>query len=325
MQGERRAVAQAVTLIESSRHRDRRTAEALLARLAVETAPSVHSRHPRTSTFRVGISGPPGVGKSTFIEALGMRLVEQHQLAVLAVDPSSARTGGSILGDKTRMLRLSNHPNAFVRPSPTRGTLGGVTRYMSETIAICEGAGYDRIVVETVGVGQSETAVEAMVDMFLLLVSPGGGDELQGIKKGVMELADLIVVNKADGDLADAARKTQFEYQSALKLLHPKSFDWMPKVLACSAATGKGLDDVITTLDEYRKVMLETGELWRRREDQKRKWLWRLIADELVDRFKQDPNVQRELGNYEGEVARGTVPVGIAAERLLDLFGHQHQ
>ncbi|ELR19704.1 LAO/AO transport system ATPase [Acanthamoeba castellanii str. Neff] len=331
MRGERRAVAQAVTLVESSRHRDRRTAEALLARLAAATAAptsssSCLSRHPTTSTFRVGISGPPGVGKSTFIEALGMRLVErEHQLAVLAVDPSSARTGGSILGDKTRMLRLSNHPDAFVRPSPTRGTLGGVTRYMSETIAICEGAGYDTIIVETVGVGQSETAVEAMVDMFLLLVSPGGGDELQGIKKGVMELADLIVVNKADGDLADAARKTQFEYQSALKLIHPKSFDWMPRVMACSAATGKGVDDVIATFEEYRKTMMETGELWRRREEQKRQWLWRLIADELVDRFKQDPNVQQQLGSLEREVARGTLPVGIAAERLLDLFGHPHQ
>src|SRR5947208_3828114 len=232
--GDRRALARAITRVESTRADHRAEAEALLA----EVLPHVGG------AMRVGISGAPGAGKSTFIEALGLHLVERdHRVAVLAVDPSSTRSGGSILGDKTRMEELTRSPHAFVRPSPTSGTLGGVARRTREALLLCEAAGFDVVLVETVGVGQSEVKVAAMVDLFLVLVAPGGGDELQGLKRGIMELADLVVVNKADGDLAATAAHTAADYAAALHLVRPRTPVWTPRVLTCSALTGLGIPE----------------------------------------------------------------------------------
>ena len=247
--GDRRALARAITLIESTRADHRAAAEELLAELLPHTGNSI----------RIGISGVPGVGKSTFIEAFGLHVIGQgHKVAVLAVDPSSQRTGGSILGDKTRMEELTRNTSAFIRPSPSGGTLGGVARRTREAMLACEAAGYDVVIVETVGVGQSETAVSDMVDLFMLLLLPGGGDELQGIKKGIVELADLIVVNKADGALVDAARHAVAEYRHALALLRSPSKDWKVPVLTCSAATRIGVPEVWDTIGKYRATLSAT-------------------------------------------------------------------
>ena len=305
---DRRALARAITLVESSRAEDRAAATKMLDELLPATGKAA----------RVGISGAPGAGKSTFIEAFGLHLVGQgHRLAVLAVDPSSKRSGGSILGDKTRMEELSRHPDAFVRPSPSGGALGGVARRTREALLVCEAAGFDTVLVETVGVGQSETEVDAMVDAFVLLVAPGGGDELQGIKRGITELADIIVVTKADGDLLAPARHVAAEYKRALQLLHRKHDEWEPTVVVCSSVTGGGIEDVVTALDDHRAAITASGTLQRRRGDQALDALWAEIRDSLLDRFRREPDVAARLADLERDVLAGRVSPAAAAAQLL--------
>ncbi len=307
--GDRRALARAITLIESTRPDHRAQADALMEALLPHTGNSV----------RIGISGVPGVGKSTFIEAFGMHVIGLgHKMAVLAIDPTSQRTGGSILGDKTRMVELSRDPGAFIRPSPAGATLGGVARRTREAMLLCEAAGFDVIVVETVGVGQSETAVADMVDLFLLLLLPAGGDELQGIKKGIVELADLVVVNKADGDLAATARHTVADYRHALMLL--RHGDWRVPVLSCSAVHKTGIDAVWATIGEHRAAMEASGARARRRSEQARAWLWSEIRETLVDAFRGHPAVRAELAALEQRVTEGAVTPAAAARRLLEKF-----
>ncbi|MDR6774013.1 methylmalonyl Co-A mutase-associated GTPase MeaB [Azospirillum sp. BE72] len=307
--GDRRALARAITLIESTRADHRATADALLALLLPYTGNSV----------RLGISGVPGVGKSTFIEAFGLHVIGLgHKVAVLAVDPSSQRTGGSILGDKTRMVDLSREADAFIRPSPAGATLGGVARRTREAMLICEAAGFDVIVVETVGVGQSETAVADMVDLFMLLLLPAGGDELQGIKKGIVELADLVVVNKADGDLAATARHTVADYRHALALL--RHGDWRVPVLSCSAVKKVGIDTVWDTIGEHKALTEANGARATRRAEQARAWLWSEIRETLIDRFRSHPAVRADLARLEAEVTAGTTIPAAAAHTLLGRF-----
>ncbi len=312
--GERRALARAITLIESTRPDHRRAATALISRL--------YGR--RSEAVRVGLSGTPGVGKSTFIESFGMMLAERGlKVAVLAVDPSSARTGGSILGDKTRMERLSRHPNAFIRPSPSQAALGGVARRTREAILLCEAAGFDLVLVETVGVGQSETMVADMTDIFLLLLAPAGGDELQGVKRGIMEICDMILVNKADGDLAATAKRTCADYAGALRLLRgrPQDPHGFPKALAVSALAEEGLAkvwDEIEALDGWRR---EQGVRDSRRRAQAVDWMRHEIQAGLLERFRRDPRVAGLLPELEREVAGGDLPPDAAALRALDAFG----
>jgi len=309
--GQRRALARAITLIESTRDDHRAAADALLEELLPHTGKSI----------RVGISGVPGVGKSTFIESFGLHVVEQgHRVAVLAVDPSSPRSGGSILGDKTRMEMLSRDERAFIRPSPSGCTLGGVARRTREALLVCEAAGFDVIVVETVGVGQSETAVADMVDMFLLLLVPGGGDELQGIKKGIVEIADAIVVNKADGDLAAAASRAARDYQNALHLLRPTHPDWAVPVLRCSALTNSGVDEVWATVGKYREIMTKAGAIEDRRITQAQAWMWNEVAENLMLRFRANPRIQGLLHEVERRVADGRATPTTAAQTLLNAF-----
>ena len=309
--GERRALARAITLVESTRVDHRRRAEALLESLLPDTGRSV----------RIGISGVPGVGKSTFIEAFGQYVIAQgHKVAVLAIDPSSQRTGGSILGDKTRMEVLSRHPEAFIRPSPAGATLGGVARRTREAMLLCEAGGFDVILIETVGVGQSETAVADMADLFMLLLLPGGGDELQGIKKGIVELADLVIVNKADGDLIQAARLAVAEYQHALSLLRCATGDWRTPVLSCSARTGTGMDAIWQTIGRYRDSQGATGTLAARRADQAAAWLWSEIRESLIDTFRANAAVRAALPDLEARVRRGDLPPTVAAMALLKPF-----
>lgn len=309
--GQRRALARAITLIESTRDDHRAIADALLERLLPHTGKSV----------RLGISGVPGVGKSTFIESFGLHVIGQgHRMAVLAVDPSSPRSGGSILGDKTRMEMLSRDERAFIRPSPSGCTLGGVARRTREALLVCEAAGFDVIVVETVGVGQSETAVADMVDMFLLLLVPGGGDELQGIKKGIVEIADAIVVNKADGDLAAAAQRAARDYQNALHLLRPANSHWTVPVLRTSAVAHTGIAEVWETVGRYGKVMTETGAMLARRTTQAQAWMWNEVAENLMMRFRGHPRVTSILDHVEGRVADGSMTPTAAAQFLLNAF-----
>jgi LAO/AO transport system kinase len=309
--GERRALARGITLVESTRRDHRRRAESLVERLLPDTGQGV----------RIGISGVPGVGKSSFIEAFGQYVISQgHRVAVLAIDPSSQRTGGSILGDKTRMECLSRREEAFIRPSPAGATLGGVARRTREAMLLCEAAGFDVILVETVGVGQSETAVADMVDLFLLLLLPGGGDELQGIKKGIVELADLVVVNKADGALLDAAGLAVAEYRHALTLLRPATGDWRTPVLKCSARTGAGIDEVWETIGQYRTRLGASGALAARRAEQATAWLWSEIRETLVDTFRTHPAVRAMLSDLEDRVRRGALPPTAAAMALLERF-----
>jgi LAO/AO transport system kinase len=309
--GNRRALARAITLVESTRPDHRRSAEALLERLLPATGDSV----------RIGISGVPGVGKSTFIEAFGLHVIgEGHRVAVLAIDPSSKRGGGSILGDKTRMTELSRHRSAFIRPSPAGATLGGVARRTREVMLLCEAAGFDVIVVETVGVGQSETAVADMVDMFMLLLLPGGGDELQGIKKGIVEIADLIVVNKADGDFAAAARQAVADYRSALRLLRRLTPDWKTEVMAASALTGAGIAEVWRTVERHRDTLLGSGARERRRAEQARTALWAELGETLLDAFREHPEIAGRLPAAEARVMAGETTPGAAARDLLARF-----
>ena len=309
--GDRRALARAITLIESTRHDDQAQSQALLATLLPRTGGSV----------RIGISGAPGVGKSTFIEAFGHHVIEAgHRAAVLAVDPSSKRGGGSLLGDKTRMSELAKNPNAFIRPSPAGDTLGGVARRTREAMLACEAAGFDVVLVETVGVGQSETAVADMVDVFLLLLAPGGGDELQGLKKGIVELADILVVNKADGALVDGAARIQAEYTGALGLLRPADARWTPKVLACSALENRGIAEVWQAINDYRDALGQDDGIAARRSTQSRAWMWAEISEGLIAAFKDDARVSTLADSLEENVAQGSVTPHDAARRLLAAF-----
>jgi LAO/AO transport system kinase len=271
--------------------------------------------------IRIGVSGAPGAGKSTFIEAFGRHIVDRgHRLAVLAVDPSSARTGGSILADKTRMTELARHPDVFIRPSPGGTHLGGVARRTREALLLCEAAGFDVVVVETIGVGQSEVAVADLVDVFCLIVAPGGGDDLQGIKRGIMELADLLVVNKCDGDLAAAAKRAQGDYANALHLLRPRWHGWTTQVLACSAVENTGVDEVWSAVEAFHAAVGDEA-LGANRARQAVAWLWSEVQDTLLDRLRDDPSVAARVAPLEAEVAAGTRTPTAAARELLDRFG----
>ncbi|MFD3441340.1 methylmalonyl Co-A mutase-associated GTPase MeaB [Streptomyces sp. NPDC058685] len=310
-EGSRAYIARAVTLVESTRADHRTLAQQLLTELLPYAG----------SARRVGISGVPGVGKSTFIDALGTLLTGLgHRVAVLAVDPSSSRTGGSILGDKTRMERLSTDPAAFVRPSPTSGTLGGVAKATRETMIVMEAAGYDVVLVETVGVGQSETAVANMVDTFLLLTLARTGDQLQGIKKGVLELADVITVNKADGPHERDARSAARELAGALRLMHPADAAWTPPVLSCSAREGTGLDTVWERIEQHRSLLDSTGRLAAKRRSQQIDWAWTMVHDGLRDRLRAHPEVRALAPDLEQQVREGQLTATLAAERILDAF-----
>ena len=309
--GDRRALARAITTVESTRPDHRDEAAALLTELLPHTGDAI----------RIGISGAPGSGKSTFIEAFGLRLVEQgHRVAVLAVDPSSTRTGGSILGDKTRMGELTRSDAAFVRPSPAAGTLGGVARRTREAMLLCEAAGFDVVMVETVGVGQSEVAVAGMVDLFLLVIAPGAGDELQGIKRGIIELADVVVVNKNDGELAPAAKTTATDYGSALRLVRSKTSAWTPRVVLVSALAGTGIDELWATIDEFRSRLDAGGELERRRAEQAREWMWSEVSESLMDALRHDERVAGSVEQLEAAVTAGELPPAAAAKQILDAF-----
>jgi len=308
---DRASLGRAITLIESSLPDHRASAQELLSQLLANPG----------SAHRVGITGVPGVGKSTFIETLGETLTSKgHRVAVLAVDPTSTRTGGSILGDKTRMSSLANDDAAFVRPSPTAGELGGVTRMTRETILLCEAAGFDVVLVETVGVGQSETAVADMVDFFLVLMLPGAGDELQGIKKGILELADMIAVNKADGNNAQRAAAAAREYQIALHLTAPASPHWTPPVLTCAGLTGEGVETLWSHVEQHRRLLSESGDLERRREEQRVRWMWSMLDDRLLEALRTHPEVGKLLPELESQVRSDvTTPVS-AVNTLIKAF-----
>jgi LAO/AO transport system kinase len=306
--GDRRALARAITLVESNRADHREEARELLDVLLPDTGGSM----------RIGISGAPGAGKSTLIEALGLRAIEEgHKVAVLAVDPSSTRSGGSILGDKTRMSELARHPEAFIRPSPTGGTLGGVARHTREALLLCEAAGFDLVLVETVGVGQSEVAVADLVDLFVLVASPAGGDELQGIKRGIMELADLIVVNKADGELAHAAQRAAGDLRNAVHLLRPKRPEWEVEVLTASGLAGTGIPELWQALANAHRKLRETRALDALRGRQSIAWLWSEVTDTLLARARSRLGLEDTLARLETAVAAGELSPTAAAQEVL--------
>lgn len=309
--GDRSVLARTITLVESRRPDHRRRAAEVVQALLPDTG----------GAHRVGITGVPGVGKSTFIDQLGVNLTGNgHRVAVLAVDPTSSRSGGSILGDKTRMERLAVDPAAFIRPSPAGDTLGGVTRATRETILVCEAAGFDVVLVETVGVGQSETVVAEMVDFFLVLMLSGAGDDLQGIKKGVLELADMVAVNKADGDNRRRAELAAAEYRSALHLMTPASPTWTPPVLTCSGLTDEGLDELWRQVEIHREKLTLTGELEEKRRAQQVRWMWSMLDERLRDDLRSRPAVAARLGALEGEVRAGAVTATAAVDELWDLY-----
>jgi LAO/AO transport system kinase len=308
LSGNRRILAKTITLIESSLSCHQASAQAILDQLLPHTGKAV----------RLGITGVPGVGKSSFIESLGSLLVEKgHRVAVLAVDPSSTRSGGSILADKTRMERLCADSRAFIRPSPSGGTLGGVARKTRETMLVCEAAGFDVIIVETVGVGQSETTVSSMVDFFLVLMLAGAGDELQGIKKGVLELADAIAINKADGDNIEKAARAKKDYETALQLLRPASPNWSPPVLTCSARELTGIEEIWSVVLKHRNIMSSSCELEQNRKSQALAWMWSLVEEGLKDRFNHHPEVQHHLPGLSRQVENGKLSPTAAACQLL--------
>ncbi|MBT4739560.1 MAG: methylmalonyl Co-A mutase-associated GTPase MeaB [Rhodospirillaceae bacterium] len=310
--GDRANLAQAITLIESRKPEHQEQAQELLLELAPLSGKSV----------RVGISGVPGAGKSTFIDTIGTNLTKAgHKVAVLAVDPTSARTGGSILGDKTRMANLATNEDAFIRPSPTSGTLGGVTRTTRETILVCEAAGFDIILVETVGVGQSEVAVSEMVDFFMVLLIAGAGDELQGIKKGVLEIADMIALNKADGDNEIKAKASAAEYQHALRIIAPKDKDWAPPVVTISALENRGLDNLWDRITQRHTQLTDGGGLATMRQQQQVRWMWAMVEDRLVEKLKAHPEIMAMVPTLESAVTDGSVTPALAVNKMLKTFG----
>ena len=309
--GDRRALARAITIIESTRHDHRAEASALLEALMPHTGKST----------RIGVSGAPGVGKSTFIEALGNHVIDAgHKVAVLTVDPSSAISGGSILGDKTRMEKLARREEAYIRPSPSGETLGGVTRRSRETLLACEAAGFDVIVVETVGVGQSETKVADMTDMFVLLLQPGGGDQLQGIKRGIMELADLILINKADDDLQALAARSATEYRHALQLLRSRTPDWKVEVQTCSARDNVGIGEAWDVVTRHHEAIEASGQLAVMRAEQARTWLWSEVQDRLLADLRHKYGTGHHLSELEKAVSEGRMAATTAAEKLLETY-----
>ena len=312
LNGDRRLIAKTITVIESSLPAHQRLAQTIVDLLLPYAGKAI----------RLGITGVPGVGKSTFIESLGTMLVKKkgHRVAVLAVDPSSKRSGGSVLADKTRMEKLAVEERAFIRPSPSGGTLGGVARKTRETMIVCEAAGFDVIIVETVGVGQSETAVASMVDFFLVLMIAGAGDELQGIKKGILELADAVAVNKADGDNVEKAEFARKQYETALHFLAPSSPNWTPPVLTCSALEMIDIDVIWESVLKYHRTFTNTGELKANRKKQAVDWMWSLVKEGLKDRFYQNPEVKINLPETIKEVENGTIASTVAASRLLNLL-----
>ena len=304
-------LARAITLVESSNRDHRRLAQEVVLALLPDSG----------GAHRVGVTGVPGVGKSTFIDQLGVDLTAAgHRVAVLAVDPTSSRTGGSILGDKTRMERLAVDPAAFIRPSPAGATLGGVTRATRETILVCEAAGFDVVLVETVGVGQSETIVADMVDFFLVLMLAGAGDELQGIKKGVLELADLIAVNKADGDNEQKAQAAAADYRMALHLTQPASPNWSPPVLTCSGQYDVGLDEIWRQIGVHHEKLTATGEIAAKRQRQELRWMWQMVDDRLLTSLRESPTVAALVPELEADVRAGRLTASHAAERILAAF-----
>jgi LAO/AO transport system kinase len=309
--GDRAALARAITLVESTRPDHREDAQALLDSVVESTG----------GATRIGVTGAPGAGKSTFIEALGAHVTSGgKRLAVLAVDPSSARSGGSILGDKTRMEDLARDPNAFIRPSPSGGTAGGVARRTREAMLLCEAAGFDTVLVETVGVGQAEVAVADMVDVFCLLASPGAGDDLQGIKRGVMELADVVAVTKADGDLLGPARQTAADLRLALHLIQPKHDGWLPPVLLCSALRGEGIAEVWDAIADLAAKLQSSGALDERRAEQAVAWLWSEVDERLRADLRADARVARLLPALEAQVRAGTTTPATAAAAIVGAF-----
>ena len=310
LNNKRSIIAKSITLIESALPAHQQLAQNILDGLLPYAG----------NAIRIGISGVPGVGKSTFIESFGMILIDKgHRVAVLAVDPSSSRSGGSIMGDKTRMEKLTLQPNAFIRPSPTSGTLGGVAKKTRESMIICEAAGHDVILVETVGVGQSETAVASMVDFFLVLMLAGAGDELQGIKKGILELADAIAINKADGNNIERAKEAQSEYEAALNLMESKSAVWSVPVLTCSALTRDGLGDIWKAILDYRQKLTEAGEMAEKRRLQAIDWMWSLVENRLKERFFNNPKVKAQLSAIVDAVENEKTTPTAAANELLSL------
>ncbi len=310
--GDRALLARAITLVESTKREHRALSQAVLQELLPATG----------SAFRIGITGVPGVGKSTTIDQLGINLIAAgKKVAVLAVDPTSKRTGGSILGDKTRMNRLAQSPGAFIRPSPTSGTLGGVARKTRETMVLVEAAGFDVIIVETVGVGQSETTVADMVDFFLVLLLAGGGDDLQGIKKGIIEIADMIAINKADGDNVRRAEAAAAEYRSALTILTPQTATWKPPVVTISGRANIGLDAAWSKIEEHRAKTVASGEFLSRRRAQALSWMHDMIEDRLMDALRSNPRVAVALPEIEADVREGRLLPTLAVDRVLDLMG----
>lgn len=310
LKGKRKAIAKAITLLESTLYNSSEKGQELLESILPHSG----------QALRIGVTGVPGVGKSTFIEAFGLFLIEHgHRVAVLAVDPSSQLTGGSIMGDKTRMNKLAQHPDAFIRPSPSSGKLGGVARKTRETILICEAAGYDVIIVETVGVGQSETIVESMVDVFLLLILPNSGDELQGIKKGIIELSDLIVVNKSDGEQEIQAKKTQNEYSNALHLLATKKSSWTPKIFRCSSLEKRGINEIWDSVKNYIEIHRNSGEWEEKRKTQTSKWMWSLVEEGLLKNFNNNSKLKNKIPEFEKAVNNGKMLPTTAAKQMLNL------